>query len=44
MKIIDPVNLYTIPCESEKLNIKIVSNKQNSVLKFWFFNDVQAKL
>lgn len=45
MKVIDPINLYTIPCESEKLNIKIVSNnKQNSLLKSWCFNNVHAKL
>lgn len=43
MKVIGPINLYTISCE--KLNIKIVSNnKQNSLLKSWCFNGVCAKL
>lgn len=45
MKVIDPINLYTNPCESNKLNIKIVSNvKQNSHLKSWCFTDIHAKL
>lgn len=45
MKVIGPINLYTSPCDSEKLNIKIVSRtKYNSLLKCWCFCDVRAKL
>lgn len=36
IKICNPSNLYTNPCESEKLNIKIISDiKHNCQLKSW---------
>lgn len=44
MKIIDTIPFYSTPCESLKINIKIVAEKKNPSLHSWNILDIHAKV